>query len=203
MDINFCSISPPHLSPNQVKEIVTSKRTIFLILTMVTYQTVLIFLAYLYPGPPYDVASSRRKLFVIISYSVPSFICFCVVLVSTAVLVIKLKQNLEWRNKAAKQSNINSENSKEMKAVRCVAAICTIFIICFTPNVALFVTGFVYPKFNQHDPILGTLMIVLHAIGTMLQVLSSAVNIFVYYRMSTKYREILKAMFYRKRDIAD
>ena len=165
---------------------------------MVIYQAVLITLLYSYPGPPYDAPSAWRSRYITSSFTALSSICFFVVLISTVLLIVRLMQNLEWRNKAAKQSNKNSGSLKETKAARCVAAICTIFIMCFTPNVALNFTGVVYPEFTPHDPYLGTLMVALYAISTMLQVLSSAVNIFVYYRMSTKYREIFKVMFHRK-----
>ena len=194
---------PPFSLPlnTQIKEIFTSKRTLFLILTMAAYQTVHIVLLYSYPGPPYDVTKDERSLLLNSSFSALSFICFFVVLISTALLVVKLKQNLEWRNKAVQLSNKNSGISKERKAARCVAAICTIFTLCFTPNVALFFLGIVYPDFMPYDPYLGSLTVVIYAISSMLQVLSSAVNIFVYYRMSTKYREVFKAIFYWKMDM--
>ena len=181
----------------QVKEICTPKRTLSLILVMVIYQMTFIFLLFLDPGPPYDVLGETKSIYFMSSFSLLSFVCFFFVVVSTTLLVVRLKQNLEWRNEAAKQSSKSSGNPKEIKAARSVVAICTIFIMCFTPNVALVLTSLVYPKFNQHDPYLGTLMIALHAICTMLQVLSSAVNIVVYYRMSTKYREVFNSMYCR------
>ena len=194
---------PPFFLPLniQIKEIFTSKRTVFLILTMAAYQTVHIVLLYSYPGPPYDIQYDERSLLLNSSFSVLSFICFFIVLISTVLLVVRLKQNLEWRNKAAKQSNRNCGSLKETKAARCVAAICTIFIMCFTPNVALIFFGIVYPEFTPHNPYLGSLSVVIYAISSMLQVLSSAVNIFVYYTMSTKYREVFKAIFYCKMDM--
>ena len=166
---------------------------------MVIYQSVLIVLLYSYPGPPYDVPNSaRRSRYITSSFTALSCICFFVVLISTVLLVVRLKQNLEWRKEAAKQSNKNSGSLKERKAARCVAAICTIFILCFTPNIALNFETFVSLQFGSHDLYLQNLMIVFYSISTMLQVLSSTVNIFVYYRMSTKYREVFKVIFNRK-----
>ncbi|KAK3795812.1 hypothetical protein RRG08_052245 [Elysia crispata] len=107
-------------APLKIKEIFTSKRTLFLILTMAAYQTVHIVLLYSYPGPPYDVTKDERSLLLNSSFSALSFICFFVVLISTALLVVKLKQNLEWRNKAVQLSNKNSGISKERKAARII-----------------------------------------------------------------------------------
>ncbi|KAK3795810.1 hypothetical protein RRG08_052243 [Elysia crispata] len=151
--------------------------------------------------PRPDAADQRRSFYFISSFSAPSFICFFVVLVSTTVLVVRLKQNLEWRNEAAKQSNKNSGSPKEIKASRSLVVICTVFIICFAPSVALFVISLAFPEFTQHDPYLGTLMRALYAISSLVQVLSSSVNIVVYYRMSTKYRNMLNELFSCKKDI--
>ncbi|KAK3775631.1 hypothetical protein RRG08_051489 [Elysia crispata] len=105
-------------TPLRVKEIFTPKRILIIILITVTYQSVFIFVLFLDPGPPYDVAIQTKSHYFISSFSAPSFVCFFVVLVSTTVLVVRLKQNVEWRNEAAKQSNQNSESSKERKAAR-------------------------------------------------------------------------------------
>ena len=174
-------------------------RTMILILTIMVYQAVFIVLLYVYPGPPYDAVNLRRTLYFNCSFSAPSFICFFLVAVSTTLLVIRLKQNLEWRNEAGKQSYKSSGSQKERKAARCVVAICIVFIVCFTPNVALFVAHLMYPQFSSFDPYLGSLKRVLYAFSSLLQVLSSAVNIVIYYRMGTKYREVFNALFIRQR----
>ena len=166
---------------------------------MVVYQSVFIVLLYVYPGPPYNVLVLRRALYFNCSFSFPSLICFFVVLVSTTVLVVRLKQNVEWRNEAAKQSNPNTDGSKELKAARSVVAICTIFIVCSAPNVFLFLTSLLYNNFTTYDPVLGSLKRVLYALSNMLQVLSSAVNIVIFYKMGTKYREVFNSLFCQKR----
>ncbi|KAK3787955.1 hypothetical protein RRG08_008972 [Elysia crispata] len=181
--------------PLKVKEIVTPKRTTFAIVTMVVYQLVFTSFLFLYPGPPYTVVSLRRSLYLNCSFSFPCLILFFVVLVSTTILVDRLKENLEWREKTAKRSNKTSGGSKGMKAARSVAAICTIFIICFKPNTLLHVLSLVFNNFGIYDPYLGSLKRNLYRFGGLLQVLSSAVNIVVYYRISTKYREDFNALF--------
>ena len=183
----------------QVKEILTSQKITFILLTIVAYQSLFIILLYVYPGPPYNIPNQWRALYFNCSFSFASFISFFLVLVSTTILVIRLRQNLEWRNETAKQSNQTSGGSKERKAARCVVAICTIFIICFTPNITLFVMSLLYPTFTVYDPYLGNLKKLMYALSSLLQVLSSAFNIVVYYSMGTKYREVFTALFCRKR----
>ena len=180
----------------------TPRRTAVLILVMVIYQTVLSSLMFADPGPPYDAYDANRALYFICSFSAPSLVCFGVVLVSTTLLVVRLRQSLEWRGEATKQFTKGSAGTtKEQKVARSVIAICTIFIICFLPNVAWFVTTLVYPRFNQNDPYVGNLFRVLYSFSFLFQVISSSINILVYYNMSTKYREVFNALFScRQRD---
>ncbi|GFS08123.1 chemosensory receptor A [Elysia marginata] len=187
-------------TPLKVKDIITPQRTRALILTMVAYQSVFLILFFTNPGPPYDAVDPKRALYFNCSFSAPTFICFFIVVVSTILLVVKLRQNLEWRNESTNQSSKNLGSSKEQKATRSVLAICTIFIACFALNLALFFASLVYPRFTHMDPYLGSLFRVLYSFSTLLQLLSATVNIFVYYKMSTKYREIFTALFCRHRE---
>ena len=184
----FHLLPAPTNIQNQVKGILTPGRTTALILLMVVYQSVFSALMYAQTGPPYDRPSPRRFLYFVCSFSAPSFICFFIVLVSTILLVIRLKQNLEWRNEAAKQSQ---RGSKELRVARSVIAVCTIFTICFVPNVST--------KFEYADPYLGNLTRIVFVFTALFQVVNSAVNIFVYYSMSTKYREVFIDLFCKKR----
>ncbi|RUS80461.1 hypothetical protein EGW08_011777 [Elysia chlorotica] len=187
--------------PLKIKQIATPKRMVLLILTMAAYELIFIVLLYIDPGPPYQVVNPRASLYFICSFSAPCLVCFFIVLISTVLLVVRLKQNLEWRNElneAPKQTIQISKGSKEMKAARSVVAICVIFIVCFAPNVALFALSLVDPRFTPYDPYYGNLMRPVYALSSLLQVFSSAVNIVVYYKMSTKYREVFRAIFCRK-----
>ncbi|KAK3795807.1 hypothetical protein RRG08_052240 [Elysia crispata] len=105
-------------TPLKVKEIFSRNRTVSLILTMAVYQSVLIILLYSYPGPPYDVASPQKALYFNISFTALTFVCFFIVLITTVLLVVRLMQNLEWRNKAAEHFNKNTWSLKETKAAR-------------------------------------------------------------------------------------
>ena len=176
-----------------MKEIVTTRRTTGVILAMVKYQATFALLMFAHTPLPYDAPSARRKLYYFCSFSAPSCICFVVVLVSTSVLVVRLKRNIEWRNEASE-----SGYTKERKAARSVIAVCTIFIICFLPNVAVLVISIAYPKFDIRDPYLGNLARVVFIFSFLFQVVNSTVNIFVYYNMSTKYREVFNALLCKK-----
>ena len=173
------------------------RRIIVFILSMVVYEITFIGLLFAQTGPPYDAFHPKRMLYFICSFTGPSCFCFVIVLVSTSILVSRLRQNLEWRNEAAKQSATDSGTSKEQKAARSVVVICTIFIICFIPNVIALVASLVYPKYDLRDPYLGNLSRLVFIFSMLFQGANSSVNIFVYYRMSTRYREVFVELFSR------
>ena len=181
-----------------MREIVTPRRITALILVMVVYEIIFSGLQFAQTGPPYDAFHPKRMLYFICSFSAPSCICFFIVVFTTSLLVVRLRQNLEWRSEAAKQPAGDSGTSKERKAARSVTVICTIFIFCFVPNVITLVASLVYPKFDLRDPYLGNLSRLSYIFSLLFQVLNSTVNIFVYYFMSTRYREVFVGLFWRK-----
>ncbi|GFO06659.1 chemosensory receptor a [Plakobranchus ocellatus] len=131
------------------------------------------------------------------AFTIPSVICFSIVVICTIFLVVKLNQSARWRqstsNAASKEDG--SMSSKENRVVRTVVMICAIYIFCFAPNVITVTTMAAYPKFNQIDPYLGNLQAVCFIIAYPCHAICSAVNIIVYLRMSSRYRETFFKMF--------
>ena len=176
----------------------TSRRIAVLILVMVVYEITFTGLLFAHTGPPYDAFHPKRMLYIICSFSGPSFFCFVIVVVTTSLLVVRLRQNLAWRNEATKQSAEDSGTSKEQRAARSVIAISTIFVACFTPHVITLVTGLVYPNYDLRDPYFGNLTRLVFVFCLLFQLVNSTVNILVYYNMSTRYREVFDGLFRRK-----
>ncbi|GFO15204.1 peptide receptor gpcr [Plakobranchus ocellatus] len=131
------------------------------------------------------------------AFTIPSVICFSIVVICTIFLVIKLNQSARWRQSAASATSKEdgSVSSKENKVARSVVMICAIYIFCFAPNVFFFTTMAVYPNFAFGDPYLGHLQTTCLHIGFLGNAICSAVNIFVYIKMSTKYRETFFKLF--------
>ncbi|KAK3788685.1 hypothetical protein RRG08_042336 [Elysia crispata] len=179
--------------PLKVKTIITRRRIVLLILVMTVYQATFACLIYAQTGPPYHQHSEKRIIYLLCSLTAPSFICFFVVLVATSFLVIKLKQTMKMRSQIASQSD--KAMSKERKVVRPVIFICVIFIVCFFPNVAKLLGTIVYPKFTLTDPYLGWLSNIFYTFTFVFQSISSSTNIFVYYHMSSKFKETFRELF--------
>lgn len=127
-----------------------------------------------------------------------SVIALVSVIICTVVLVVSLYKKTKWRQASvavtAKKQEENSE--KEKKLVTMVTFISTIFIICYTPATVLFLVMAYNPDFSFSGKY-ENLFYVLWSLTLVLETVSSSVNIFVYFRMSTKFRKNF-ALAFRK-----
>ena len=195
----------------QVKTLVTSRRVSCLIAVMAAYELTFVCLMFVYTGPPYtpSPSSTDRKPYLMYSFSIPSSIFFVIILISTLFLVTRLRsyRKQAWLKEAlgprrdnpnpnSSSSNSSKNDKKEQKAARFVIAICTMYLVCFTPNVAIFVTSsLIFPNLQIYDPYLGWFMQILLTLSLLFQTVSSSVNVFIYYAISSKYRVEFKHLF--------
>ncbi|GFS07255.1 chemosensory receptor A [Elysia marginata] len=159
-----------------------------LVCVLAIFETIFAGLILFTTGPPYAYMNW--------CFSYPSMICFLLVSASTVFLVVRLKANLSWRSRLPNQLICSS--AKEIKASRSVILICWMFIISFIPNIFLVTAALVYPEFTLQGPYYKWLVHILAAFAMLFQMISSSVNVFVYYSMSTRFREVFIETFCRK-----
>uniref|UniRef100_A0A2C9KBT4 G-protein coupled receptors family 1 profile domain-containing protein n=1 Tax=Biomphalaria glabrata TaxID=6526 RepID=A0A2C9KBT4_BIOGL len=111
------------------------------------------------------------------------------VIIFTTVLVVKLNQKSQWRQKStfdsAQSETISRRDRSTMKTVILIASV---LIINFSPTVAFFTGVFIVPEFS----ITGrqrNLFLVSAAFCFIFDTLNSSVTIISYYTMSSKYRQ--------------
>lgn len=121
---------------------------------------------------------------------------FVGLVVFTTLLVIKLGQSSQWRKEVTSMNN-NREamSSRDKKAVKMIVLIASVLIGCYTPGALFSLTTFVGgPEFS----IRGIYANVCEAMWTVAYIfhsVNSSVNIFIYYSMSTKYRDTFHQVF--------
>lgn len=138
--------------------------------------------------------SSRRSVegIVNILHFILGMASFVGAVVFTSLLVIKLKQSSRWRRQATStNSNREGISNRDKKTVKMVVLIACVLIVCYVPgaliSLGIFIGG---PEFSIRGKYVNiceamwTIAYIFHAIN-------SSVNIFVYYKMSSKYRETL------------
>ncbi|GFS24947.1 chemosensory receptor A [Elysia marginata] len=179
--------------PLKVKTIVTRRRTLCLISGMAVYEVVLGGLILTTVHTPYSQPNPARIALLLYFYSISVFTCFSLVLISSIFIIIRLKKALQWRASCS-TSTRTSGGGVERKVVLSVLWICIMFIACFTPMVVMFVAAFIHPRFVLLDPYYGWLVHVIFTFSYLFQTVSSALNILVYYNMSTKFRVILNGL---------
>ncbi|GFS10214.1 chemosensory receptor A [Elysia marginata] len=185
------------LDAQKIKSIVTPSRISVLLGVFFIYEAVLCTLMLVQTGPPYKSYNYKRLVYMAWSFTYPSTVCFVLISATTVFLVVRLRTHVSWRNQTTNQASGGSV--KELKATRFVILICLMFITCFSPNVAVSVVTLVYQEFTLQNPYFRWLVHVTFSSKLTFQTVSISTNALVYYSMSTKYREVFREIFFKKR----
>ena len=133
-------------------------------------------------------------LSMLLSFSIPTFICFALVSVGTIFLVIKLRQSAEFRKSMAVKRP-EKISSKEQTVSRSVIGICVIYIVCQSPNVILYLVSIIHPPLHAWNPVYGNIVYLLVWVILLLQATSASINLFIYLKMMSQYRDVFKKLF--------
>ncbi|XP_005113536.1 adenosine receptor A1-like [Aplysia californica] len=126
---------------------------------------------------------------------------FVFVICCTIVLIVKLKSKTKWRQATAAKSDRAAEGVgvKDQKVVKMVTFIAVIFIVCAVPPTLLFFYMAIDPSFRFYG-VHRNLYLVIWTTSFLTETVNSSVNIFVYLKMSSKYRAVFMKMFWNKEE---
>ncbi|CAL1530680.1 unnamed protein product, partial [Lymnaea stagnalis] len=188
--------------PLKVKQIISPRRAT--VAVCATYVIMILFLVPEYATsyidwkfyPPRNttrlglVFTSNRKsmegLVFILNASLGA-LSYLLVVVFTAILIWKLKHNSKWRE-TTNGDRTAWTLSRDRKAVNMVLLIASVSIVCSAPSIILSVVTFFEPEFS----ILGfyrNIFFITWSFAFCFGALNSSVNIFLYHRMSSKFRK--------------
>lgn len=122
------------------------------------------------------------------------FSSFLIVTVCTILLVVKLRKNTTWRKKSTVTTESENISNRNHKISVMVVLISSIFISCFIPVSIIYLAISLEPEFFIGGKY-RNLFVILGALGIIFESVNSAVNIFIYYSMSNKYRAVFHQMF--------
>ena len=86
-------------------------------------------------------------------------------------------------------------SGKDARLIRLVIAICVIYIVGAAPSTGVFIVQTAYPPLNRTDLYFANFYIALNLTTNFFQATASSVNIFVYFGMGSKYKEMFKEIF--------
>ena len=185
---------PPPPPPPQIKTVLTRRRSFLLTLTVVVYHVTICSFLYIdvldYNFGGYN---ARLAVYTLYMYVIPSTTGFFIILIATLLLVVTLRRKQRWRQETS--SRKDDKGNKENKQVRTVIAINTLFIACSVLSVGMYAGQLINLSFRYSDHYLGTIVIILFDISWISQSTSSAVNIFFYYSLSSKYKQEFSKLF--------
>ncbi|CAG5127802.1 unnamed protein product [Candidula unifasciata] len=148
--------------------------------------------------------AKKRKKADSISYVINGVVmpvsCFIAVVVFTTILIVKLNQTANWRQSNAYASNDTKDktkttsNTKERKVAKMVVLISVTFITSFLPAVGAFMAKYIEPELT-YDGLYRRLAMVILSGSFTAEALNSSINIFLYFKMSSKFRQTFMITF--------
>ncbi|KAL8618593.1 hypothetical protein ACOMHN_021862 [Nucella lapillus] len=113
-----------------------------------------------------------------------SFITFYVVSFVTVVTVRKLKTAMDWRQKTSS----HVIDKRQITLVKMLIAISCVYITCNAPKLSLGIARFVVDDFSTSGKY-SNFFFATHRAGHVLLMVNSSVNVFIYYKQSSKFRK--------------
>ncbi|GFO38994.1 chemosensory receptor a [Plakobranchus ocellatus] len=211
------------LMPLKVKRLITTKTTLRAIIIIVILTTFPYFISYFgyrfvwikYPHFNATILNiiSRGNDYYILLETIVMIICgviqpilaFIIVIVCTIFLTVQLKKMSSWRKTATSvDSRANStpsdaaagssSSNRDVRLIRMVVAIASIFIVCFTPTCVQLVCTAMFKEFFYFG-VYERLFFLISIFTLLCQSVNGSLNIIMYYNMASKYRITLRRLF--------
>ncbi|KAL8597029.1 hypothetical protein ACOMHN_050127 [Nucella lapillus] len=121
------------------------------------------------------------------------FLSLVVVIVCTAVIIVRLKITAAWRRETV--SNMTSVEKQEVMVTRMLVTVCCVYVTCMTPTVTRAFVVFVEPEFLSTGYLCNMFKISI-AVNHLLEVLNTCSNFLIYIKQSSRYRSTLSKLFH-------
>ncbi|XP_012946438.1 neuromedin-U receptor 2-like [Aplysia californica] len=136
----------------------------------------------------------ESAVFLINAFS--QLISFIMVIICSIILVQNLISKSKWRKSTSSSGDHDSFSNRDKKVVKLVLFIAIIFIVCLSPSVINFIAQSFEPEYTASGKY-GDMFLLIWSFSSCLKATNSAVNIIVYYNMSSKYKQTLDKMLLR------
>ncbi|XP_059177673.1 type-1 angiotensin II receptor B-like [Physella acuta] len=199
------------LLPLKIKTLITPKRTSFILLLIYLFNFLALVPEYatVYFDWRFNLENNKTLLGLAFRENRPavqglafmfhgtiSMISLIAVIAFTSVLVVKLKVNSKWRKSAVNLNLTQTDliSNRDKNAIALVVTVATVLIICYTPIVIFSLVSTIVPDFS----VSGRQANLFHAtwsFGFLFSTFNASINIFLYYKMSSKYRKHFHSIF--------
>ena len=120
---------------------------------------------------------------------------FTTIAVTTIVTAIRLRRVVQWHQRSTSSVYGSVTTSiKEIALTKTLVATSVLFIVCLAPTIMFQIASFVEPEFYFTGRYYN-IAYVMTNVMLFFQASNSSFNFFIYYNMSTRYRETLRDIF--------
>ncbi|KAL8576953.1 hypothetical protein ACOMHN_024229 [Nucella lapillus] len=120
-----------------------------------------------------------------------AFISFLVISIATFVTVVKLRSAMAWRQE---MGTVSSSGRRQMMLIKMLVMLSCIYIVCSTPNICVALTRLLVDEFWAQSRY-RRMYYITHIGSTVILMLNSSVNFFVYVTRSSRFRAELRILF--------
>ena len=120
---------------------------------------------------------------------------FTTIAVTTTITAFRLRRVVQWRQSSTSSASVAATSSiKEIVLTKTLVATSVLFIVCLAPTIMVQIASFVDPEFYFTGRYYN-LAYVTQIVMMFFRVCNSSFNFFIYYDMSTRYRQTLRDIF--------
>ena len=134
-------------------------------------------------------------LFRLVYSTVLTILFFVTTAVTTTITAVRLRRVVQWRQSSTSSVSVAETSSiKEIALTKTLVTTSVLFIFCLAPTIMVQIASFVEPEFYFTGRYYN-LAYLLTNIMLFFRASNSSFNFFIYYNISTRYRETLRDIF--------
>ena len=130
-------------------------------------------------------------LFRLVYSTVLTMLFFVTIAVTTTITAVKLRRVVQWRQRSTSTASVCV---KEIALTKTLVVTSVLFIVCLAPTIMVQIASFVEPEFyftgRYYNLAFAVMNVMLFFRGS-----NSSFNFFIYYNISTRYRQTLRDIF--------
>ena len=130
-------------------------------------------------------------LFRLVYSTVLTMLFFTTIAVTTTITAVKLRRVVQWRQRSTSSASVCV---KEIALTKTLVVTSVLFIVCLAPTIMVQIASFVEPEFyftgRYYNLAFAVMNVMLFFRGS-----NSSFNFFIYYNISTRYRQTLRDIF--------
>ncbi|XP_059168654.1 uncharacterized protein LOC131950482 [Physella acuta] len=131
-----------------------------------------------------------------IAFHAFSIICPCVLdLITACLIVYQLRKTNQWRSRSLTNERMQLITSRDLKLIKMILNLAVAFVLTTLPMWMTYVISLL-ERLVFINRYFGNIFDVMFSASTFLEAVGSSINVFIYYSMSSKYKQVFLALWF-------